>query len=213
MTVMDPGDDFPSAGPSGTDPVLSTPGHPADSVAAAAEVPSLTDEQAEAFSVFYRAQIIKVAAFLRFQGASWPEAADASQEAMTRAYQRWNTLNNPAAWVRKVATREFIRRRVRSSDDLVEDVPEPVTSLLRDDVPEASAGYQEEEKQVQRLLALLPPRQRQVMAWTYDGYTPSEIAEQLSTPEHPVTSEAVRASLKLARRALAQHLGPGKDQP
>lgn len=212
MTVMDPGDDTPSPGPpraAPDDPTLE----PSAELTAPAAVPALTDEQVEAFSAFYRGQVTRVAAFLRMQGAEWAEAADAVQETMTRAYERWGTLTNPAAWVRTVATREFIRRRVRSEEGLVEDLPEPVTCLLRDDVPAAAVEHRAEEDHVQHLLAILPARQRQVLAWTYDGYAPAEIASQLSTPDHPVTPTAVRASLKLARRTLAQHLGPGKDQP
>lgn len=213
MTVMDPGDDIPSAGPPRTEPDPHRLELPAGLAAAPAAVPALTDKQIEAFSAFYRAQVIRVAAFLRLQGAEWAEAADATQEAMTKAYQRWNTLTNPAAWVRTVASREFIRRRIRLGEDLVEDVPDPATCLLRENIPAAAVEHQTQEEQVQKLLAILPPRQRQVMAWTYDGYTPTEIASQLSTPDHPITTAAVRASLKLARRALAQQLGPGKDQP
>lgn len=60
----------------------------------------------------------------------------------------------------------------------------------------------EQRHEILRLLAGLPPRQRQVLAWTLDGYTPAEIAEVLA-----ITPEAVRASLMKARRALAEYLG------
>lgn len=39
------------------------------------------------------------------------------------------------------------------------------------------------------------------MAWTFDGYQPQEIADELD-----IRPDAVRASLKLARRALAEEL-------
>ncbi|HET9658140.1 MAG TPA: sigma factor, partial [Kineosporiaceae bacterium] len=80
-----------------------------------------------AFSVFYRAHIERVVAFLRFQGANWAEAADVAQEAMAEAYQRWETLIRPDAWVRTVATREFIRLRLRIHEDPTEQIPEPMT--------------------------------------------------------------------------------------
>ncbi|MFF4902852.1 sigma factor-like helix-turn-helix DNA-binding protein [Streptomyces sp. NPDC001068] len=44
-----------------------------------------------------------------------------------------------------------------------------------------------------------PARQRQVLAWTLSEFTPAEIAEQLN-----MTPEAVRASLKKARRAATK---------
>jgi RNA polymerase sigma factor (sigma-70 family) len=206
MTVMDPNDDPPARGPrAGLQPEPPP-------VVELAQVPALSEEQVEAFGAFYVAHVARVVTFLRFQGASCVEAADAAQEAMTRTYERWETLIRPDAWVRKVASREFIRRRVSDREDSTDQVPEPTTGLLRD--PTASAAEdQEEVREVQRRLATLPARQRQVLAWTYDGYSPAEIADQLSTLTQTVTAEAVRSSLKLARRALTQQLGLGEVQP
>lgn len=213
MTVMDPGDEPPpfdsavgwrsSVPDSGMDPARST-----DS---AARTPPLTDAQVEAFSDFYRSDVRDLVVFVRVQGATWAEAADAAQEAMIKAYRRWGSLTRPKAWVRTVATREFIRHRVDLREDSTPQIPEPTSALLRD--PAASAAAEAaEEFHIQQLLDQLPSRQRQVLAWTYDGYTPTEIAEQLSTPHHSLTPDAVRASLKLARRTLAQQLDPGEDE-
>jgi RNA polymerase sigma-70 factor (ECF subfamily) len=55
--------------------------------------------------------------------------------------------------------------------------------------------------QVIEQLGLLPPRQRQVMAWTFDGYTPAEIAEELG-----LSSATVRGSMRKARNTLARHV-------
>jgi RNA polymerase sigma factor (sigma-70 family) len=210
MTVMDPGDDSPPPDPRSAAGVQPKP--PPPGLAEPAPVPRLSPEQVAAFSTFYRTDIARLVTFLRVQGASWAEATDAAQEAMARAYQHWADLDNPGAWVRTVASREFIRRRTNIRENLTDEVPEPPTRLLRDDAL-ATVQEQEEELEVQRLLAGLPARQRQVLAWTYDQYTPAQIAAQLSTPVHPVTPEAVRSSLKLARRTLAQQLGLGEAQP
>jgi RNA polymerase sigma-70 factor (ECF subfamily) len=59
----------------------------------------------------------------------------------------------------------------------------------------------EQRHTVMRLLDLLPARQRQVMAWTYDGATPAEIADSLK-----ISSDAVRSNLRKARIALRGHL-------
>lgn len=212
MTVMDPGDDRPPLGPETAE--ISPPARPGpvDQPAVFTPVAALTEAQVEEFSTFYRTHVQRVVAFLRFQGATWAEAADTAQEAMIKAYQRWGSLTRPDAWVRTVATREFIRRRVNGREDPTELTPEPVTALLRDPTADAAAS-DAEELQVQQLLQQLSPRQRQVLAWTYDGYPPAEIAQHLSTPDHPVTSDAVRASLKLARRTLSRLLGPQGAQP
>ena len=55
----------------------------------------------------------------------------------------------------------------------------------------------QEQASVLALLRRLPPRQRQIMAWVYDGYTPKEIADLLG-----MEPNAVRASLHKAREAL-----------
>ncbi|MFG2074585.1 sigma-70 family RNA polymerase sigma factor, partial [Nonomuraea maritima] len=57
-------------------------------------------------------------------------------------------------------------------------------------------------KDLLQILTSLPIRQRQILAWTFAGYTPSEIADQLQ-----MTPEAVRSSLKKARRAASRHPG------
>jgi RNA polymerase sigma-70 factor (ECF subfamily) len=57
----------------------------------------------------------------------------------------------------------------------------------------------ESRQELLGLLLLLPPRQRQVLAWSVDGHTPTEIAEELS-----IGADAVRANLMKARRAIAR---------
>lgn len=157
----------------------------------------------EVFSTFYRAQMPGLVTFLRWQGATLPEAADLAQDAMVKAFARWGTLTNPKAWIRTVASRGLIRSRLACLEDPVDAVPEP-TALVN---APADLTEVEEHHKVLTLLDLLPPRQRQVLAWTLDGYKPAEIAADLG-----ITPEAVRGSLMKARRTLAEHMGPGKDQ-
>ncbi len=79
-------------------------------------------------------------------------------------------------------------------EEPAEHVPE-LTPLL----PAASAlDILEQRHVVLRLLNTLPSRQRQVLAWTLDGYSSTEVAAELA-----MKSAAVRANLKQARRALA----------
>ncbi|MEV4053530.1 RNA polymerase sigma factor [Amycolatopsis sp. NPDC049688] len=151
-----------------------------------------------AFSAFYRNSMARLVTFLRWQGARQADAADAAQEAMIKAHRHWATIQNPDAWVRRVASREWGR--------IAHDVETPVESrsvssaLLRptDDIEEL-----EKRNHILRLLARLPPRQRQVLAWTMDGYSPAEIAEELD-----ITPEATRTALFKARRALSNQVGP-----
>ncbi|GAA1903240.1 SigE family RNA polymerase sigma factor [Streptomyces sodiiphilus] len=153
-----------------------------------------TDEE---FSAFYRADISRLAGFLMWLGAGAATAADIAQETMTKAYRRWPDLENPAAWVRTVASRALVRRISDVREHPVGSLPEPSPLLPH---PDSTAQW-EEHQETLRVLRRLPPRQRQVLAWTLDGYTPAEIARELR-----MTPEAVRANLMKARRAAARHL-------
>jgi RNA polymerase sigma factor (sigma-70 family) len=160
------------------------------------EAPSPAIEAA--FSEFYRGFIKRLVGFLMWQGARLQDAADIAQQTMALAYQSWETIQRPEAWAHTVASRALARRIASIDEDPVEQLPER-SALLSAPV---AAGAWEDQQEILRLLRELPPRQRQVMAWTFDGYSPAEIAEQLR-----ITPEAVRASLQKARRTLAMNLG------
>jgi RNA polymerase sigma factor (sigma-70 family) len=150
----------------------------------------------DAFSVFYRAEVRPLVNFLLWMGAGLADATDIAQETMIEAYRNWPSIRQPRAWIRCVASRQY-GRRPYGQETATE--PENLSPLLR--APADIAGW-EQQHEVLRLLATLPLRQRQVMAWTFDGYQSPEIADELN-----ITPEAVRASLMLARRALAEGLG------
>lgn len=158
---------------------------------------------AAAFSAFYRASTEKLVAFLMWQGARPADAIEIAQDTMAAAYRSWDHIAHPRAWVRRVASRGYARRIASLEEDLVETPPEQRTPLLRAD---SDPDVLIERHEVLRLLALLPSRQRQIMAWTFDDYSPAEIAQELGMP-----SDAVRSSLRKARRTLAGHLATGKE--
>ncbi|MEU4780761.1 sigma-70 family RNA polymerase sigma factor [Micromonospora sp. NPDC023633] len=159
------------------------------------------DEQAikDEFTDFFRKSIKPLVKFLATGlGISTADAADAAQEAMREAHRKWRTINNPHTWIRTVASRKAIRKLINPAEVLTDDVA-TLNPLLR--MPPDQVVLWEEQQKVLRLLSTLPPRQRQVMAWTLDGYEPAEIAEQLR-----MTPEAVRSNLYKARKALAARL-------
>ena len=157
-----------------------------------------------AFGAFYREAVPTLVAFLMWQGAALAEAADIAQETMIAAYQRWTTIRVPLAWARRVASRALARRIARVGEDPVDDLAQ-ANPLLPD---ESGLSDWEQRHDIPRLLALLPPRQRQVMAWTLDDYTPAEIAEELQ-----INPDAVRANLHKARRSLTRHLAAQGGEP
>ncbi|MDQ0983234.1 sigma-70 family RNA polymerase sigma factor [Streptomyces sp. V2I9] len=153
------------------------------------------------FAAFYREELRPLVGFLINQGARVRDAADIAQESMTDAYRCWGDITYPKAWVHKAASRALIRK-VADVEELVEDVPEPTSLLPR---PDAIAEW-EARHDALFILRDLPPRQRQVMAWTLNGFTPTDIAEHLG-----LSAEAVRANLKKARRAAAARIGEREE--
>src|SRR5215475_7727609 len=158
--------------------------------------PSTAEDHAE-FEEFYRTEFGRLVAFLLYHGASLAQAADVAQDAMAQAFRSWPRIESPRAWVRTVAGRMFARRLAAVEETPAEDVPEP-TPPLRSPSP---TEEWEQRHEILRLLRSLPARQRQVMAWTLDDYTPTEIAEILG-----MEPAAVRQNLRRARTRLAAHL-------
>lgn len=155
-------------------------------------------DSSAAFSAFYRQFVPTLVAFLMWHGARLPDAADIAQDTMIKLYQSWSKIRQPESWARRVASRALVRRFAIVEEDPVDHPPER-SSLLP-----TLTGVEvwEQRHEVLRLIHRLPARQRQVLAWTLDGYTPAEIARELE-----ITPETVRANLMKARRALAEYLG------
>lgn len=156
------------------------------------------------FPEFYKEQFPRLMAFLTWLGARSEEAADVTQETMIRAYQGWRKIKYPHSWVRVVATREYMRRLY---SDHEEPVGEILGGLLRPGVAaDEAAIVGPAQARVLEILRLLPSRQRQVVAWVYDGYTPKEIAEILN-----LDPGTVRVSLHKAREMLKHYLAGEGD--
>jgi RNA polymerase sigma-70 factor (ECF subfamily) len=149
------------------------------------------------FALFYQGEMPKLVGFLIVHGTHPCLAADLAQDTMTEAYRAWDSIDAPRAWIRKVASRKWWREldRVEVSQ---EQPPEPDSLLSADEADEI-----ENRHAFLGMLRDLPLEQRQVMAWTYDGYQPTEIAALLG--KNPAT---VRSTLRTARAALQHRYGP-----
>lgn len=152
-----------------------------------------------AFADFYRASFPRLAGFLRLLGVPLRDATDLAQETMIEAYRSWASIEQPHAWTRRVASRLWARRLACVDERPVAEVPEPPSLLTITDVT-----AWEQRHDLLQVLDRLPGRQRQVLAWTLDGYSPAEIAAELD-----MTADAVRASLYKARNAVAVALESG----
>ncbi len=158
-----------------------------------------------AFAAFYRDFMPRLTRFLLWQGAPLADAVDIAQETMAALYKDWPRIHNPQAWSRRVGSRRWGRRIATLAHELSTDPGDIAGTGVATSVPRLISPDQvrafEQHHDALKLLDRLPPRQRQVLAWTYEGYTPTEIAEELQ-----LTPQAVRASLHKARDAAASYL-------
>ncbi|MGW3967439.1 RNA polymerase sigma factor [Amycolatopsis sp. NPDC005003] len=140
------------------------------------------------FDAFFRADFPALVAFLCKAGFEVETARDVAAEAMLHALEAWPIAEDPRAWVRRVAGRLL---------DTPGDARADWTPAgdQRDD--EQFAGLVEQHAGLIDLLATLPDKQRMVLAWSLDGFTPSQIAEALR-----IAPATVRSTLRHVRERL-----------
>jgi RNA polymerase sigma-70 factor (ECF subfamily) len=146
------------------------------------------------FEAFFRATYADTVRHLVRRGLEAEAAADCSQEAYIRAYARWWRLrrfDDPAAWVRRVATNLSIdlrRRNERAQRALPQLAAERRETT---EGPQEPGGFE-------ALSTRLPAQQRRVVELCY--------GEDLSTEEAAgrmgISSGAVRFHLTKARARL-----------
>jgi RNA polymerase sigma-70 factor (ECF subfamily) len=162
-------------------------------------------------AAFYDREAKPLLGFLLKAGADVHLAADLVQASFEDAIRKWETISNPRAWLRTVATRKLWRAKhlKRSHEDPTGDLTDgeqllPAghrSQLLR---PDAMLEFSDERRRVMELIAALPRLQRMALAWHLDGYGTDEIATHLET-----TPAAVRQNLTRARTALKQKISGG----
>jgi RNA polymerase sigma factor (sigma-70 family) len=154
------------------------------------------------FAEFFRAEHKKLIRFVIALGASGDEAAEVAQVAFVKAFEGWDVIRAPRAWIRRVAVNEFAAARQAARRETPQaslpDVPVPVPVAV-------AVELTEEARQVLAALRALPPGQRQVMAWIIDGFGAAEIARELG-----VSPESVRQSYAKARKNLGRSYGRRK---
>ncbi|MFF4362829.1 RNA polymerase sigma factor [Streptomyces sp. NPDC001351] len=154
------------------------------------------------FTDFYASEVRLIVLFVYKNGATWDDAWDATQNAFAEAFQRWDSIDYPAKYVRATALRNYRAQKQRSSEDVrrateAEWFYFPSFDQLK---------LLDEEKDVIDAIAKLPERQREVMAWNYDGFSIPEISDLLH-----VDPRRVRSNLHLARKRLKEALNDNRD--
>ena len=145
------------------------------------------------FASFFQARFGKTVVLLVAMGANRADAEDAAQEAMILAWQQWETVQDPAAWVRTVAIRGYWKL-ARAKQPIVPLDESTLEAAIDTDL----SIFTEEQQHVLRVLRNLPPKQRIVAALFYDGLTYEEIATLVEMPPSTVRSHMrhVRNGLK-----------------
>ncbi len=133
-----------------------------------------------------------------FAGARREEAEDAVAEAIVLAARQFSELKRPAAWVRVVAQRLYIKWAQRERELGRRE------QLTSPSAPPSRPGDQDLLGLVREVLSTMPSAQAKVLALTIDGYTAGEIASMLDHPQN-----TVRSNLRHARAAMAAALKNG----
>ncbi len=159
------------------------------------------------FAAFYDATWGRTVACAYAVAGDLGAAEEIAQEAYTRAWSRWSrlsTYDEPAAWVRTVASRLAVSRWRRARTAL--------THLARQRPPEPTRGPDGSSVLLVRALRELPePQRRALVLHHLAGLPVAEVAAIEGCPEG-----TVKARLSRGRTALAARLGEetttGADQ-
>lgn len=182
------------------------PERPAVGVTAVeATIDAAVDVPAEStpFAAFYGARRDRIVRAMSLTLGDRDLAADAVDEAMARAYQRWESVGafaDPGGWVYRVALNwatSVLRRRKRAPAPLADRDPTDVDAPAEPDLAAA--------------LAELPVHQRAVVVCRfYLGLSEQETAHALRTKVGTVKSRLHRALRHLETRVA--HLAPKEHQ-
>ena len=150
------------------------------------------------FDRFFLANYDSVVRSVTFVCGDAERAADATQTAFIRAYDRWHRVRrygNPAAWVRRIAinvTRDEHRSATRRARREVLAM-DPETTL-----PGPDAAERFDSSPVLDSLRSLPDRQREIAALYYlDDLPVAEISETLDIAEGTVRFHLSQARARL----------------
>ncbi|HEX4492747.1 MAG TPA: sigma-70 family RNA polymerase sigma factor [Acidimicrobiia bacterium] len=146
------------------------------------------------FDAFWSADHSAVLALAAALTGDWNTAEDLTQDAFAALHGRWDEVENPAAWVRRVVTNRAAshwRRRVREAAALARLAARP-----------AAVALAPEHDEFWATVRALPRREAQVVALYYvDDRSIAQIATLLGIAEG-----TVKATLSHARASLARAL-------
>lgn len=150
----------------------------------------------EDFDRFYHREYRAILSLAYVMTGDRHQAHDLTQDAFVAAYQKWDAINTPSAWIRTVVAnraKSWFRSRYREARALVK-LPQPD--------PERPAEMQAESAQFWATVRSLPARQAQALTLFYLEQLPAaDIGRILGCSE-----STVRVHLTRGRRNLAAKL-------
>ncbi|BCM68398.1 hypothetical protein EASAB2608_03732 [Streptomyces sp. EAS-AB2608] len=159
-----------------------------------------TERFEEEFESVFKRSLHRLVGFLITAGARRVDAEDAVQMAFIELAKVWDSVEHPIAWVRRVSFRMWTKITGKSRlYELSEDVPDSTRPDASDELVEQS--------QVVLFLRKLPPLQQTVMAFAYDGCSPTETAEAMGMSPANVRQNLHRARANLASILNAEGIG------
>ena len=140
-----------------------------------------------AFADFYRLERVPLHRALSLTLGNADLAAEAIDEAMVRAYQRWRRISaydNPSGWVYRVALNWAISHQRRTSRSVPVAVVHDVT---------AARGPEPADEDLAKAIAALPTQQRAVVVLRFHlDWSLERIATALDVPTGTVKSRLNR---------------------
>jgi len=154
------------------------------------------------FIQLFEAQCPRLARYLNRLTGDGDLAADLTQEAFVRLYQRRSMPDQPEAWLVSVAMnllRSFASTRARRLRLLTATRAE---AALSDPPPAPDEGMEgiDDRRRVRSALERMPERERQMLLLQAEGYTYRDIATALRIHEASVGTLLMRARLEFRRR-------------
>jgi RNA polymerase sigma-70 factor (ECF subfamily) len=151
----------------------------------------LRAEFGESFTGFYTAAYPRLLRALAVAAGGREDAEDALQEAFARAAARWPRLDQPEAWVRRVALNLITDQNRRTRSRLRAEARLPPPAVMQGPEPNVVA--------VVDALRRLPAAQREVLALHYLlDLTVDQIARDLGRPTGTVKAQLSRGRARMS---------------
>jgi RNA polymerase sigma factor (sigma-70 family) len=162
----------------------------------------------ESFDVFYEKTMPALFRALLVVAGDRELAADATAEALTRAWQQWGRLRNPRAWALTVAHNHLRAWYQRVGNrEMLTGVFDDDLEVTAEALVAAAPGAAEVDPDLLKAVADLPTRQRAVVASRYLlGLRPWEVADALGI-DRRTESEHHRRAMKALRERIADWEG------